>query len=406
MTVGIAIWCGVVGLIFAAILMSIWHNLGLNWVLIPLFIFLAIFLPVVRSGVNQILELMSYWADQRSIIRIGDKWLYCIERQGIASRQTRCRRVAIQSIKVASFESLLSAKTEDASQDEPVDSIDLPPQAILIMPVGAKRPLVAGYGYDRDLLVPVAKALLEAVAANGSSNLTLPTESPRDLSIANDSPESARVATAGPKLEIDPPLRKPDEIAADLSNKQINKPAHSLAVVLEESQGTTIILPPPGYRGGIGTLMTHSCFCLLILGVATAFTVPHMMRGQFQFNGGTAVFAVFAVVGVSTFLISMNNARSKSVFVINASTLVFSQVGPFRKIEKQWDIASITDIRKERTGIQINGVDLLQLQIHLNDKKKCRLLTGRDPDELAWLAQELRRAAHLPVAGSSTATSG
>jgi hypothetical protein len=73
--------------------------------------------------------------------------------------------------------------------------------------------------------------------------------------------------------------------------------------------------------------------------------------------------------------------------------------GPLRSREHLWRREELDDIRTVPSRDEINDKPLTELQLHLGTGAKFGFLAGRDRDELAFLATELRRSLHLPSKG-------
>lgn len=357
----------VAGAMLIGLVRMIFENFKLSWFLIPLLLVLIVLSWLFYLSLKQVYRVVTYWADPRSAILIGDEWLYTIERTWIFSSSKRYRIKDIQKIRVTTVELEPSKNSQSSTgnaKSPSDDKAEMPAQVILAFVTGERHPALIAYGYDRRLLESVAESLVDTLATHASA----------------------------PKLEIEPLPQATDATLTDRHDAGIQKPATSSIAMLEDQQSVTFVLPPAGFVGGTRAMLYFGCFCLLIFGISAVFALPTIINGKAQLDGGMAVFAAFGIVGTLMILASIQNARAKSVFVISQSSLVFSQIGPFRTTEKQWAIATIVDIRADSSGVEITGVDLIQLQILLQGKRKQGLLTGRNPAELAWLAQELKSA--------------
>jgi len=63
----------------------------------------------------------------------------------------------------------------------------------------------------------------------------------------------------------------------------------------------------------------------------------------------------------------------------------------FRGMRHEWSKDQVTAIRAGPSGMAMNDVPVLELQVHPNTGAKVGLLAGHDVDELRWLATVLRR---------------
>jgi hypothetical protein len=87
--------------------------------------------------------------------------------------------------------------------------------------------------------------------------------------------------------------------------------------------------------------------------------------------------------------------RRHAALAVAGGTLMVMQTGIFGKKQREWPLGEIAAIRVGPTGIRVNGVPVLELQIRGRSGKKLGLLAGRKADELEWLAEELRLAARM-----------
>lgn len=339
-------------------------------------------LPFIGVGLLLLLVTLSYWAKPRAEITIGAQFLYYTHGSGFLVRTEKRDKSRIREIKVAVAsrdvsnmvrrrDVALVRQLSNKQQQQPLR------EAILIAADGAKRPLVLAEGYSRDILIPLANALTEICATDATAVLSA---DPKDNS---------------PRLEIEPPPPTPAEIAAGTAPEPLlEKPANSKAVMVNDGTNVTFILPPRGLLKSSGLLI----FSIIWLGFV------NFMFYQMLFHPGdhplkllpVILFPlVFEGVGVGMLIAAIHNARKKAVLIASQTELLFSQVSPFRTSEKRWDVSAIQTIACDESGTRVNDVPLMQLQIIIRGGKKHGLLTGRDPDELAWLAQTLRKSLHL-----------
>jgi hypothetical protein len=72
--------------------------------------------------------------------------------------------------------------------------------------------------------------------------------------------------------------------------------------------------------------------------------------------------------------------------------LMVMQSGPLGSKRWEWPREKVARIAVGPSGMAVNDVPVLELQIHAKAGKKMGLLAGRDEAELHWLATRLRRA--------------
>ena len=159
----------------------------------------------------------------------------------------------------------------------------------------------------------------------------------------------------------------------------------------------TFIVPPRGVgrdaRGCIFLLvglifLTGTSICILV----AAWTVPD--QGQTW-----GAFWICLICGLIPSIGAIEVGRRRVVMVVAGSTLRVTTASPLKYREYFWPRAELKDIRTGPSDWEINDHRLPELQIHLRTGAKFGFLVGRDADELAFLATELRQSLHLPAMG-------
>jgi hypothetical protein len=105
--------------------------------------------------------------------------------------------------------------------------------------------------------------------------------------------------------------------------------------------------------------------------------------------------ALFWLIGIGLLLGGINMGRRQAGLAVAGGTLMILQTGLFGKKHREWPLSDLSSIRVGPSGMEVNDVPVLQLQIHDADGKQVGLLAGRSDEELEWLAHELRTAAQL-----------
>lgn len=185
---------------------------------------------------------------------------------------------------------------------------------------------------------------------------------------------------------------------SSVPGSELSKPASSTAVVLDDGQNYTIVLPPNGFRAGARRLLIFSIAWMLIINgiIATILLASTgVIGGNVNIDNLGVVILVltgFEAAGVGLLIAAIHSAKQKTVLIVSQGELLFSQVSPIRNSEQRWSTGVITNIACGESGTVVNDVPLMQLKITTSDNDTRSILTGRDPEELHWLAQELKRA--------------
>jgi hypothetical protein len=195
-----------------------------------------------------------------------------------------------------------------------------------------------------------------------------------------------------------------DEVSGEFDDDDFDEPANP-AVQPEDSpididrfpDGVTIRVPPAGIRKGSSGLFF---FSLLWNGFMTMFTVCTgyaMLSGQAQDAEGNewifaAVISLFWLVGIGMLVGAINMGRRQAALAVTGGRLLAMQTGLFGKKQREWPASEIKLIAAGPSGMEMNDVPILELQITDRSGKKLGILAGRADDELHWLAYELTQA--------------
>lgn len=177
---------------------------------------------------------------------------------------------------------------------------------------------------------------------------------------------------------------------------RFEKPAGSLVEHREIPGGFTLVVPALGvWRGSAGLFL----FSLFWCGFMTLFTggVGLALLNDKKPDGGDdwifALFiAVFWAVGVGMLLGAINMGRRQAAIAVAGGQLKLIQLGLFGTKRREWLLEELATARKGKSGMEVNDVPVMQLHIVPRDGKPYGLLTGRDEEELEWIATLLRQA--------------
>ncbi len=89
---------------------------------------------------------------------------------------------------------------------------------------------------------------------------------------------------------------------------------------------------------------------------------------------------------------AVSMGRRQATVTAGNSGLTVVQTGPFGAKRREFRRADIAAIRADASGMAVNDVPIIELQIHPITGKKVGLFAGRDAGELRWMATELRTA--------------
>ncbi|MBY0526683.1 MAG: hypothetical protein K2R98_25020 [Gemmataceae bacterium] len=177
------------------------------------------------------------------------------------------------------------------------------------------------------------------------------------------------------------------------------QPAGSLVTVEETTDGgVTLIVPPAGlWHGSRGLFLFALVWCAFMTvfdGLLFAFA------GKGDWAGPLAMGAfslLFWAIGIGMLLGALHMGRRRAVFGVVGDRLLVLQSGPLGGKRYEWRRDEVADIRTGPSGMAVNQVPVLELQVHPRSGKAIGLLAGRDDAELQWLATMLRRSLGVPI---------
>jgi hypothetical protein len=267
--------------------------------------------------------------------------------------------------------------------------------ALLVRLSGGGQGMLA-WGYAPELLRPLAEALTERGNAALARSGQPASIGPAGRVAGEDDLDDDDLDDEDLDDEDSNWSEASDEDAPDLE-PALTQPAGSQIAVEKFEGGLTIRVPPAGlWKGTSGMFF----FALIWNGFMTLFTSAVVCGGlqAEDMPDETAlwvlplVLLLFWAVGIGLLLGSLNMGRRRAMFAIAAGKLLVMQQGIFGAKQREWAVEEIDDIATGPSGMKVNDRDVPQLQIKSSGGEKLGLLTGRDAQELEWLACELRGA--------------
>jgi hypothetical protein len=344
----------------------VWANLVFALFGIPFFL-----VGLIPMG----LGFLSFFPSHAEIV-ITSTELMEINYMGRIRIRRRRPIAAIRRLRVGKvFEKTQSGTNTTTAYDAPTG------HTIFAEQEGTKSNLQLGSRYPLETLVPVAEFLLSELKSRGHALELLDhkTENPaEELSLTVD-----KDPDAGPPPEEPPPPPQP---------------AGSAIVFVPAAEGLTFMIPRTGFRGSARFFLLFSLFwngmSFLFFGV----TLSQLIHQPTLENLGILGFvSIFNAIGIAVLLASIQLAYRKAVLLASKESLVFSQTGPLRKSEFQWNAPALKAVRCCNSSTSVNGTPLKELRIEGRDGAKGRgLMQGRDEDELEWIAANLRSFYRLP----------
>jgi hypothetical protein len=296
----------------------------------------------------------------RSRVEWRNKRLSVVEYAGPIRWRQRLPRTAIRKFKV----SFGGTKVND----RPVTSGPFAELASLVAEFEHGQPRMVVMGYPRDWLQALAQDLSGRVGASAAS-LNAPTVEVVDAK------------------EDQPQFRD-----------QLEKPAGSKVRITTGVNGPVIEIPPAGLWKGSKGLLAFGIFWCLFMVVFTGFFLFTNQKDSQGVPGGVWLFiAAFWLIGLGLLAGAVNMGRRRATLRVEKSGLRVTQTNLFGIKSREWRREAIAALRADASGMAVNDVPILELQIHPVTGKKAGFFAGRADDELRWLATELRRALNVPA---------
>jgi hypothetical protein len=308
-------------------------------------------------------------------IEIRDGRLRAVERAG-PFRWMPTRPIAVERVRKLVVGAGLKGRSIERPAEHHEGQISGGPQAdvgVLLAECAEAKPRALVRGYPCDWLWAVADDL-----------------APRLAPITIDS----RSDLQKPVVEV-----TPAPLDLEAFSERVEQPAGSESVLETHADGLTLTVPPAGIRRGSKGLFFFSLLWLAITLASGGSFVAAVINGRiagWETLVPVCIIFVFIAVGVGMLLGAINMGRRRAVFAVVGETLMVLQTGIFGSKRREWKSEHIADIRTGPSGMKVNNMDVIELQILQRNGKKFGMLAGREVPELQWLATLLRRALRVP----------
>ena len=165
-------------------------------------------------------------------------------------------------------------------------------------------------------------------------------------------------------------------------NELREQPVTSKIRVESIEGGLSVNIPPSGVVKGSKGLIFMAVFWLIITGgISLAMLSDRSLPWvAIPFMG------LFWAIGIGMVVAAMHMGRKRAIMDVIGDTLLVTESGMFGTKQHEWSAEQITSIRMGPSGMKVNNRDVMQLQVHPTQGKHVGLFTGRDKDELCWLA--------------------
>jgi hypothetical protein len=265
------------------------------------------------------------------------------------------------------------------------------------MPAKAIEKFVVGFDIDSDTGKPITGGLMEnfrplKIEFRNAKEQTLIYGYPSDWLEALARDLSLRVGASSirtPEVEV-LDVRKHSSFLSDAE-----KPEHSNIVIESTSAGFFMEIPPAGLRnGGRGFFVFGIIWCLFMAIISGVMIVA---KERTHAVWPYLIIVLFWFIGAAMILGSMNMGRRRAKLRVEKDILIVVETNLFGTKQREWRRNEIAAVRADGSGMVVNDVPIIELQIHPVTGKKIGLFAGRSNDELQWIATELRRELNVPA---------
>jgi hypothetical protein len=186
------------------------------------------------------------------------------------------------------------------------------------------------------------------------------------------------------------PIREPEPVAEAV------KPADSNVTIGQGGNGLELIVPSRGFRKESWGLFGFSIvWTIVVSAVWVGFILSAIKRGGFRDWGAIPFLLGGEAIGLAMLLTSIHLGRRVFRIQASRSQLEVCLKSPLRSRQWTWSSSELALVTIGDSGTKVNEKMLLQLQVRTLAGKKQGFLTGRDPEELKWLAWTLNQALGL-----------
>ncbi len=340
----------------------------------PFDVFNALFgVPFALIGLG-VMYLGVMIAGGRSVIELRDDRLIATQRSGPFRWR---RKVPLEKIR--------KFQVKSSNVDEATVAVGAALSALNVV-LAADKMYNLAWGYPKTMLRPLGDRLAKkCVSVKGArliegDNAGIEVE---ERTLGQDRLIDALKGSPGnhPEAESEIPLQ----------------PAGSGVILETNDAGLTLTVPPVGIRkGGKGTFG----FAIFWNGFIAVFTFFWFYAGGFKIGWELLMIvgflSLFWAIGIGIMISAINAGRRQAILDVVGDTLLITRKTLFKTSQQEVRRDNIASIRRDKSGVEINDVPVLNLQVRLHEGKKISLFSQLTNDELRWIAAVLREALGVP----------
>ncbi len=314
------------------------------------------------------------------VVEIRGEWLYSNELLGPFTWKRKC---SIDKIRQFSIERAISDQGENG-EESPISTV-MGSNLLGIKAIGVKeRGFLIAPAYTQEIVEPLADELARRVQRE------------RVNLISSDEGSSVEKLAGQPvdDLQSIPVI---DQVSGNSISTPI-KPPQSKITVHSRDDSLSYEIPPAGLFRGSKGLFAFSLIWLGIVSLVSWGMIAGLIsdpKGIWTTIGMLAFISLFWGVGIGTLVAAINMGRRSVMIGVLGDQLFIERRSIFGNKWIDLDRAQILRISVGPSGMKVNDVPVVELQIHTADGKKQGLLSQLDHDELRWLASELQNALEI-----------
>ena len=342
----------------------------ISWFIIP---FAACGVPFAIAGLAPALMGLIVLCGRNRIVIRNDR-LICTECVGPLSWSRKRSLHKIAQFEVPSKS--ITTHRNNYDRDDLSDKITSFANLTTLQATGdSMKKLVVAWGYPTNMLLDLATELANRCDARIPAPL---------------------LKGRGQRIGIvEPSHTPPEESHSDIETAP-NQPAESPIIVDHHDGGVTLNIPPAGIRAGSKGLFVFGLIWCGFMSIVTTmvFVLDSGLKGG-MFIVSCMFIAAFWAIGGSMLVGAINMGRRRAILDIvagaNGPTLLITRQNIFGTRQQDLHRNQITAIRVGNSGMEVNNVPVKNLHIYPRQGKTIGLFSGRDNQELRWLAAMLRQ---------------
>jgi len=183
------------------------------------------------------------------------------------------------------------------------------------------------------------------------------------------------------------------------------RPPNCAATIVEDSYQTVINVPrAPISRSPAALTLRFAIIWLLITTLLLSLFIFLRESNNKKPDSSVmpgVILLIFLVIGFAILGHAVKTLLTTASITVRPSSLEISIQSPFHTKQISLLNSEIKAIRVVPTG-NVNNTKVMELQIHTHTGKKLGILSGRDADELRWIATCIRAKLHKPAFSNET----